>query len=301
MLKAFTLFHSWQHPFIFIRSEQIIIKIAWHHNKRYFHMDERARREKERYNSNEIKRDNYTKILSRSPYSSKLIDDTITDRMKVADGANVLEIGSNVFIGYIVARGFKPSKLTCINISELELKLGTDFIANNKVAFPVEFKIMDANKLEFDDSQFDLVFGGAILHHLNFQTAIKEIHRVLKPDGHMMFHEPLGSNPIAKLIRFLTPFARTRDEKPLDRKDLEFVKEYFETKYAFFQLFSVFSTVLLKGIGLKDSHPLNKLFFFADTFITKHLPVLNPYFREILLSGRKRRTGGLRDGEAKGQ
>jgi SAM-dependent methyltransferase len=258
-------------------------------------MDERARREKERYNSNEIKRDSYTKILSRSPYSRQLLDDTITDRMKVADGANVLEIGSNAFIGYIVARGFKPSKLTCINISESELKLGTDFVSNNKAEFPVEFKIMDANKLEFADGQFDLVFGGAILHHLNFQTAIKEIHRVLKPDGHMMFHEPLGNNPVAKLIRFLTPFARTRDEKPLDRKDLEFVKQYFHTQYAFFQLFSVFSTVFLNGIGLKDSHPLNKLFFFADTFITKNVPVLNPYFREILLSGRKKGMGGQRE------
>ena len=251
-------------------------------------MDERANREKVRYNSNEIRRDGYTKILSRSPYIRQLIDDAITERMKVANRSNVLEIGSNAFIGYIVARGYKPSKLTCINISESELKLGTDFIANNKIEFPVEFKIMDANNLEFDDNQFDLVFGGAILHHLNFQTAIKEVHRVLKPDGHIMFHEPLGSNPVAKLIRFCTPFARTKDEKPLDRKDLEFVTEYFHTQYAFFQLFSVVSTVLLKAIGLGDSHPLNKLFFLADTYISKNLPSMNPYFREILLSGKKK-------------
>lgn len=251
-------------------------------------MDERARREKDRYNSNTIKRGNYTKIFSGSSYSSQLLSDTVTEIMKKANGTNVLEIGSNAFIGWVVARGVKPSKLTCINISESELKLGTDFVEKNEVDFPIEFKIMDANKLNFEDNQFDLVFGGAILHHLNFENAIKEVHRILKPDGVMVFHEPLAGNPVAKLIRVLTPFARTRDEKPLTRKNLEYVKKYFETNFGFFQLFTVFSTIVFKFCGLKESNPLSKAIFSIDVFISKKIPFIRPYFREILLCGTKK-------------
>jgi ubiquinone/menaquinone biosynthesis C-methylase UbiE len=253
-------------------------------------MDERARREKDRYNSNTIKRGSYTKIFSGSHYSCQLLSDAITEIMKKGNGTNVLEIGSNAFIGWVVARGVKPLELTCINISESELKLGTDFVEKNKVDFPIDFKIMDANQMDFEDNQFDLVFGGAILHHLNFENAIKEIHRILKPNGVMVFHEPLAGNPVAKLIRLITPFARTKDEKPLSGKNLEYVKKYFDTNYGFFQFFSVFSTILFKLCGLKDTNPLNKVIFLIDVFISKNVPFIRPYFREILLCGTKRLT-----------
>ncbi len=251
-------------------------------------MDERARREKDRYNSNTIKRGNYTKIFAGSSYSSQLLSDKVTEVMKNGNGTNVLEIGSNAFIGWVVARGVKPSKLTCINISESELKLGTDFVKTNKVDFPIEFKIMDANQLQFEDNQFDLVFGGAILHHLNFENAIKEVHRILKPGGVMIFHEPLAGNPVAKLIRLLTPFARTKDESPLTKKDLEYVKKYFTTDYGFYQFFSVFSTMLFNICGIKDTNPLNKAIISLDVFLSENVPLLRPFFREILLHGTKR-------------
>jgi ubiquinone/menaquinone biosynthesis C-methylase UbiE len=251
-------------------------------------MDERARREKERYNSNTIKRGNYTRIFAGSSYSSQLLSDKITEKMKKGNGGNVLEIGSNAFIGYVVARGVKPSKLTCINISESELKLGTDFVEKNNVEFPIDFKIMDANNLNFEDNRFDLVFGGAILHHLNFEHAIQEIHRILKPDGAMMFHEPLAGNPVAKLIRILTPFARTKDERPLTRKDLEYVKKYFKTDYGFYQFFSVFSTMFFNLCGINDSNPLNKAIISLDVFISKNVPFLRPFFREIIVCGTKK-------------
>ena len=68
---------------------------------------------------------------------------------------------------------------------------------------------MDAHHLDFPDESFDLVFGRAILHHLDFETAIKEVKRVLKRGGHAAFAEPLGDSPFAKLFRLLTPRAYT--------------------------------------------------------------------------------------------
>ena len=46
----------------------------------------------------------------------------------------------------------------------------------------------DAEALPFDDGSFDLVLGHAVLHHLpDLERAFSEFHRVLKPDGWIVF------------------------------------------------------------------------------------------------------------------
>ncbi|MFA5858925.1 MAG: class I SAM-dependent methyltransferase [Elusimicrobiota bacterium] len=53
----------------------------------------------------------------------------------------------------------------------------------------------DAMALTCTDKTFDVVFGSSILHHLNIGLAFKEILRVLKPGGRMVFAEPNMLNP----------------------------------------------------------------------------------------------------------
>ena len=79
---------------------------------------------------------------------------------------------------------------------------------------------MGAERLEYPDKFFDIAIGFAILHHLNFELAISELHRVLKPGGIAYFAEPLAGNPVINLYRRLTPRYRTEDEEPLDLKAL---------------------------------------------------------------------------------
>ena len=52
----------------------------------------------------------------------------------------------------------------------------------------VDTAVTDAEGLPFDDESFDLVFGHAVLHHLpDLDTALAEIHRVLRPGGALAF------------------------------------------------------------------------------------------------------------------
>lgn|GEM_PF-883634 len=83
------------------------------------------------------------------------------------------------------------------------------------------FAVMDAHTLEFDDDTFDLVVGFGILHHLDAEAALREIHRVLKPGGRVLLQEPLADNPLLKLFRLLTPHARTEDEAPFTGRDVD--------------------------------------------------------------------------------
>ena len=80
---------------------------------------------------------------------------------------------------------------------------------------------MDGHNLKYENNKFDLVIGNGILHHLDAETALSSIHRVLKPGGRLIFREPLADNPLLKLFRFLTPKARTIDELPFSGKALK--------------------------------------------------------------------------------
>ena len=83
----------------------------------------------------------------------------------------------------------------------------------------------DAHRLPYDDQTFDLVVGDGILHHLDLDRALGEVHRVLVPGGRALFREPLLDNPLLKLFRALTPKARTEDELPLSRRDLARIRD----------------------------------------------------------------------------
>lgn len=88
-----------------------------------------------------------------------------------------------------------------------------------------EFRVMDAHNLEFESDHFDVVYGKGILHHLDLPVSLSEINRVLKVGGRAIFLEPLAGNPLLKLLRWLTPSARTEDERPLSGKDLRAIEK----------------------------------------------------------------------------
>jgi len=91
----------------------------------------------------------------------------------------------------------------------------------------IEFKIMNAETLEFPDDSFGLICGNGIVHHLDLDTAFAEVARVLEPGGIAIFREPMGTNPAVNLYRRLTPAERTDDEHPLVMSDLELARRYF--------------------------------------------------------------------------
>jgi len=104
------------------------------------------------------------------------------------------------------------------------------------------FAAMNAEEMTFEDGSFDLVYGSAILHHLDVPHSVAEIHRVLRRGGIALFWEPLGHNPIINLYRRLTPSKRSVDEHPLMRSDIELIRRHFpDLKIHYFGLLTLLS------------------------------------------------------------
>ncbi len=88
----------------------------------------------------------------------------------------------------------------------------------------------NAEALPFADASFDLVWGSAILHHLDLPTALRELRRVLTPQGRAVFCEPWGGNPFLEFARRSLPYPgkqRTADERPLRPRDWHLIRRFF--------------------------------------------------------------------------
>jgi SAM-dependent methyltransferase len=91
----------------------------------------------------------------------------------------------------------------------------------------IDFQVMNGEKLEYGDDEFDIVCGHGVIHHLDLSKALPEIARVLKPGGVASFVEPWGHNAVINWYRNRTNDFRTTDEHPLVRSDIEIAKRSF--------------------------------------------------------------------------
>jgi SAM-dependent methyltransferase len=151
-------------------------------------------------------------------------------------GQDILNFGCGPGEGTALYCGSGARKVVGIDISASAIHK-----AREKYGVMAEFHAMDGHQTDFPDQSFDLVAGRAILHHLDFDRAVKEIHRILRPGGHAIFVEPLRDNPVGKFLRVLTPSARTVDELPLSGAQIAWADGQFGgvSRHYFCNLFSV--------------------------------------------------------------
>lgn len=106
-----------------------------------------------------------------------------------ARGLRVLEIGCG--LGTDGAQFAKAGACyTGIDLTEAAIDLARKRFEVS--CLPGEFRVADAEHLDFADDSFDLVYSHGVLHHTpDTARAVQEIHRVLKPGGRaivMLYH-----------------------------------------------------------------------------------------------------------------
>ncbi|MBC8283183.1 MAG: class I SAM-dependent methyltransferase [Nitrospinae bacterium] len=245
-----------------------------------------AEKERQQYNEG-LERDGYNRFFDHCRYfyirrRTKLAK----EKMQFAEAKKVLEIGSTAWTGWLENNSITPSSLTCINISEVELQQGIDSSVDSKIK--PKFLLMDAHDLLFEDETFDFVFGAGILHHLKMVPALDEICRVLKPNGKILFIEPLDMNPVGKFVRAITKKARTMDEQPLRVCDIEEIKKRFEAQFFYEEFLSVPFGVLSGMFFKEGSNSLMRFAFTADQFLDRNFEWIRNWFRHVLIDGTRK-------------
>jgi ubiquinone/menaquinone biosynthesis C-methylase UbiE len=118
-------------------------------------------------------------------------------------------------------------QVTGFDISASRIEAAEALARTRAVEDRTHFVVADAHDTGLPGRTFDLVAGAHILHHLDFEVALREIDRLLAPGGRAVFVEPLAHNPILRLGRLLTLYARTADEAPLTVDHWRLCREIF--------------------------------------------------------------------------
>lgn len=78
------------------------------------------------------------------------------------------------------------------------------------------FVVGSAHNVPLPDGSVDVVFGIAILHHLDLTLSAEEVKRILKNGGIAIFQEPVRNSWLLRAVRRLIPY-RSPDVSPYER------------------------------------------------------------------------------------
>jgi SAM-dependent methyltransferase len=139
----------------------------------------------------------------------------------------------------------------------------------------IDYQVMNAEDMTFDDDYFDVIYGTGILHHLNLDNSYGNLAQKLKQEGTAIFIEPLGHNPLINGFRNKTPDIRTDDEHPLLMRDFKLAKRYFKkVDVQYFYLTTLAVPILFKKnqpkFLIKFCNAIDKAIFFIMPFMRKH-------------------------------
>jgi 2-polyprenyl-3-methyl-5-hydroxy-6-metoxy-1,4-benzoquinol methylase len=112
----------------------------------------------------------------------------------------------------------------------------------------IQFGVMPAEALTYENHFFDAVFFNDILHHVNIPAALREIHRVLKPNGVVVANELYTHSILQRvcesrfvkqflyrrMVRFIygadVPYI-TEDEHKIDERELALLESYLQPNF----------------------------------------------------------------------
>lgn len=147
----------------------------------------------------------YLQMCGNTSYKKGIIDIRFYEAFSCAgveEGMNILDLGTGRGEMAVLCAKNK-ARIFAIDYSSEAIKISEDFAQKNlgrNEKSKISFEVMNAKNLKFSDKYFDRVFFLETLEHLYPQECnkvLKEIKRVLKPDGKLI----LTTGPNALLIK----------------------------------------------------------------------------------------------------
>jgi SAM-dependent methyltransferase len=153
----------------------------------------------------------YQAPLARTPYPLEYAYYLLGD----VHGRRIVDFGCGSGANSVLLSG-RGAEVWGVDISEDLIRIAARRLAVNGRAGGARFVVGSAHDLPFPDGSVDVVFGIAILHHLDLRLVSREVHRVLRPGGRAIFQEPVRNSRVIRFLRSLVPY-RAPDISPFER------------------------------------------------------------------------------------
>jgi len=129
--------------------------------------------------------------------------------LKVDRETSVLDAGCGtglVTLGFYDA-GFRPGKTVALDLSLASLNLAMEQFDKEKRTRKKKITGVQGNVLHlpFEDESFDLVFSCGVLEYVPIDEGLREMSRVLKPHGRLVFI-PVKPSLVGSMLEFLYNF-----------------------------------------------------------------------------------------------
>jgi SAM-dependent methyltransferase len=167
----------------------------------------------------------------------------------------------------------------------------------------LETHVSAAEDLRLGKRQFDIIYTGNTLHHVDLEETMDRLLPHLRPDGVFVSWDPVAYNPLINVYRRMATDVRTPDEHPLRLRDVRSITRrfgsaevrwfWFSTLLIFVWMFAVqrrspnrerfWKTVIDEADRWRPLHrPLERM----DTFLLKWIPFLRPLCWNVVIVGR---------------
>ena len=175
----------------------------------------------------------------------------------------------------------------------------------------VETHVTAAEDLRLGTRQFDIIYVGNTLHHVDIAITMDQLLPHLRDGGTFVSWDPVAYNPVINIYRRVATDVRTRDEHPLRLRDIRAIQARFEaTEVRWFWLSTLLIFVCMVVVQFRNPNrvrfwkkvideadtwrwlyvPLEKL----DTALLALFPFLRPLCWNVAIVGRGPRRGPSR-------
>ena len=202
-------------------------------------------------------------------------------------GKTILEYGCGDGVNTVLLAN-RGAHIISLDISPELTAITKQRLQTHNIHSGVDVLVGSAHDLPLPDKSVDVVFGIAILHHLDLKLASAAIKRVLKDGGLAIFQEPVRNSALMRFARKLIPY-RSPDvspfERPLTDRELEDLAEGCSSYKS--RPFILPTTTLLNLIASRLRPQSIESFVRCDATLLKKLPALGYYSTVRVIEIRK--------------
>lgn len=138
-------------------------------------------------------------------------------------GKTILEYGCGDGVNTVLLAN-RGARVIALDLSPELIAVAKQRLLKHGITTGVDLIVGSAHNLPLPDNSIDVVFGIAILHHLDLELSSNEIQRVLKQNALAIFQEPVRNSPLLRFVRKLIPYQApdvSPFERPLTDRELE--------------------------------------------------------------------------------